>query len=78
MAETRSEETSGANNWTWFGTAGATLAAIICCVGPALLVSFGVGGVWLSRLEALQAWEPYFLVAGGVFLAAGLYGKLRE
>ena len=44
------------------GLIGGALAAIgasVCCLGPLVLVSIGVGSAWVSNLKALA---PYFWV----------------
>lgn len=43
---------------------GGTLAGIVgsvCCVGPLVLVSLGIGGAWISNLTALTAWSTVFI-----------------
>jgi len=47
----------------------AGIAGSVCCVGPLVLVSVGVGGAWVANLTALQAWSPVFVV-----LAAAAFG----
>ena len=39
----------------------AGIAGSVCCVGPLVLVSVGVGGAWVSNLVAMQAWSPVFI-----------------
>lgn len=49
--------------------AGGVLAAIgasLCCVVPLVLVTIGVGGVWVSSLTALEPLRPVFIVAAAV------------
>jgi len=51
---------------------GALLGGVLassCCILPLALVSFGIGGAWLSNLTALSPYQPVFLV-----LAAGSVG----
>lgn len=47
----------------------AGIAGSVCCVGPLVLVSIGVGGGWVANLTALQPWSPVFVV-----LAAAAFG----
>lgn len=49
----------------------AALVASACCTIPFLLVTFGVGGVWVSSFAAFEPLRPIFLVlaAGGVLFA---------
>lgn len=54
------------------GLIGGVLAAIgasVCCLGPLVLVSIGVGGAWVSNLKALA---PYFWVF--ILAALGFMG----
>ena len=57
-------------------TAGSLLGALAmtsCCILPLVLVSFGVGGVWIAQLTALYAFKWYtFTVAAG-FIAWGFW-----
>ena len=57
-------------------TAGSLLGALAmtsCCILPLVLVSFGVGGVWIAQLTALYAYKWYtFTVAAG-FIAWGFW-----
>jgi len=58
--------------------AGAVLAAIgasVCCVGPLLLLSLGIGGAWMSTLTSMETVRPFFLVLTLIFIALG-YRKL--
>ena len=53
------------------------LAAIIasaCCLGPLLLVSIGLGGAWVSNLQALEPYRPIFL---GVAVVAMFFAYKR-
>lgn len=62
------------------GTVGSVLGALAmtsCCILPLVLVSFGVGGVWIAQLTALYAYKWYtFTIAGG-FIAYGFYRVYR-
>ena len=46
---------------------GAAILASSCCFGPLLMVSVGLGGVWVSSLQVLGHFKPMFL---GVALLA--------
>lgn len=54
----------------WASTGGALVGALAmtsCCILPLVLVSFGVGGVWIAQLTALYAYKWYtFAVAAGL------------
>lgn len=58
--------------------AAAAVGASACCAGPLLLVMLGVGGAWGSRLVALEAYQPLFVLAALGFFGLAfrrLYGK---
>lgn len=57
---------------------GALLTAIgasICCVGPFLLLSLGIGGAWISMLTTIEPIRPFFIVLTLIFIGLG-YRKL--
>ena len=45
----------------------AGILASVCCIGPLVLVSLGLGGAWVSALKVL---EPYRWIFAGVALLA--------
>ena len=55
---------------------GSLLAAVLassCCIGPLLLVSLGVSGVWIGNLTALEPYQPAFMVVAAACLAFGFW-----
>jgi mercuric ion transport protein len=49
----------------------ATVAAIgasLCCVGPLVLLTLGVGGAWIGNLSALEPFRPIFIAVTLLFL----------
>ena len=46
---------------TLVGGALAAFAASLCCLGPLVLVTLGVGGAWISNLTALEPYRPIFI-----------------
>ena len=46
----------------------AALAASICCIGPILLWSLGIGGAWISSLVLFEPYRPIFIVLTLLFL----------
>jgi mercuric ion transport protein len=46
----------------------AAIGASVCCVGPLVLLTLGIGGVWIANLTALAPLRPWFMVATLVFL----------
>ena len=57
-----------------FAGAVAAIAASACCLGPLLLVSIGLGGAWISKLQVL---EPYRPLSIGIALIALLLAYRR-
>lgn len=53
------------------GLIGGVLAAIgasVCCLGPLVLVSIGVGGAWVSNLTLLTPYRWVFILAALGFM----------
>lgn len=50
---------------------GAGFASALCCVGPVLYVTVGIGAGLAGTFEPLR---PWFLGAAVLFLALGFYG----
>lgn len=50
----------------------ASIGASVCCVGPLLLLSLGVGGAWIGNLTALEPYRPVFIVLVLLFLGLAL------
>ena len=48
---------------TLMAGAGAAIGASLCCVGPLVLVTLGIGGAWVSNLSKLEPLRPFFMVA---------------
>ena len=46
----------------------AALLGSTCCLGPLVLVSIGLGGAWLGKLQVFEPWRPYMLGAAIVLL----------
>jgi mercuric ion transport protein len=40
----------------------AAVLASVCCVGPLVLVTLGLGGAWASNLTLLEPLRPMFLI----------------
>jgi mercuric ion transport protein len=60
---------------------GAVLAAIgasLCCVGPLVLVTIGVGGAWVSSLTALEPLRPVFVLLALGFFAWAYHRLYRR
>ncbi len=39
----------------------SAILASVCCLGPFLLVSLGLGGAWAANLKVFEAFRPYLL-----------------
>ena len=57
------------------GGALAAIGASLCCVGPLVLVSIGVGGAWVSLLTTFEPVRPIFMLATLALFGAA-YWKL--
>jgi mercuric ion transport protein len=51
----------------------AALAASICCIGPILLLSLGIGGAWISSLVLFEPYRPIFIVLTLLFLGLAFH-----
>lgn len=46
----------------------AAVGASLCCIGPLVLISIGIGGTWISYLTALEPYQPIFAAITVLFL----------
>ena len=46
----------------------AAIGASVCCVGPLVLLTLGIGGAWVSSLTALEPVRPFFMAATLLFV----------
>ena len=63
-------------NTTTTSVIGAGLAAIgasVCCVGPLVLLSLGIGGAWVSTLTAFTPYRWIFITITLGFLGWAFY-----
>ncbi len=51
----------------------AALGASVCCAGPFVLVTLGMGGAWLASLSALQDYYVLFVAAALAFFGFAFY-----
>lgn len=51
----------------------AAIGATACCFGPLLLVTLGLGGVWVSSLRALEPYQPVFALLTLAFIGFAFY-----
>lgn len=53
------------------GAVGSAVASALCCVGPIVYVTLGVGAGLASTFEPLR---PWFLAGAALFLGVGFHG----
>lgn len=53
------------------GAVGSAFAAALCCVGPLVYVTLGVGAGLAGTFDPLR---PWFLAGAALFLGLGFYG----
>ncbi|MGH8352138.1 MAG: mercuric transporter MerT family protein [Pseudomonas sp.] len=46
----------------------AAIGASVCCVGPLVLLTLGIGGTWVGSLTAMQPYRPIFIGLTLLFL----------
>ena len=46
----------------------AAIGASVCCVGPLVLLTLGIGGAWIAHLTALEPIRPWLIAATLLFL----------
>lgn len=51
-----------------FGGVLAAVGASVCCVGPLVLLTMGIGGAWIATLTAWEPMRPWLMVATLLFL----------
>lgn len=68
----KADSERGAWASTMGGLAGA-LAMTSCCILPLVLISFGVGGVWIAQLTALYAYKWYTFAFASAFIGYGFW-----
>jgi mercuric ion transport protein len=51
----------------------AAIIASLCCVGPLLFITFGVGGAWVAQLTKFEAVRPFFILVSIALLGSAFY-----
>lgn len=46
----------------------AAVGASVCCVGPLVLLTLGIGGAWVANLTALEPLRPWLIALTLLFL----------
>ncbi len=62
------ESTQATSNRSLAAAVIAAIGASICCIGPLVLLTLGIGGAWISNLTALEPYRPIFIGVVLVFL----------
>lgn len=62
-------------SWLGIGAVLAAIGASVCCVGPLLLLSLGIGGAWMSAFTSMASVRPFFLILTLIFIGLG-FSKL--
>ena len=44
------------------------IGASVCCVGPLVLLTLGIGGAWIANLTALEPLRPWLVAATLLFV----------
>ncbi len=55
----------------------AAIGASVCCVGPLILLTLGIGGAWVANLTALEPYRPFFIGLTLLFLGLAFYTLYR-
>jgi mercuric ion transport protein len=58
-------------SWLGIGTVLAAIGASLCCVGPLLLISLGIGGAWIGSLSSMETVRPFFMILTVLFIWLG-------
>ena len=51
----------------------AAIGASVCCVGPLVLLTLGIGGTWVGSLTAMEPYRPYFIGLTLLFLGLAFH-----
>lgn len=78
MKQTKGARDGVTPKWGLVGAVAAAVGASVCCLGPLLLLAFGVSGAWLGSLTAMQPYRPYWMAATAVFLGLAFFGVYRR
>lgn len=65
-------------SWGLFGAVISAIVASVCCVGPLMLLAFGISGAWIGSFTALEPHRPIFMIITLVFLGFAFYGIYRK
>lgn len=54
-----------------YAAVATAIGASVCCVGPLVLLTLGIGGTWISTLTAFEPYRPFFILLTLLFLFLG-------
>ncbi len=61
---------------TWLaylGAIGSSLASALCCIGPLIVFTFGLGGAWASTASIFAPYRNYLIVIVAASLGYAFY-----
>lgn len=70
--------TDGTPKWSLAGAVAAAVGATVCCTGPLLLFSLGIGGAWIGNLTAMEKYRPIWTATTLVFLGLAFVRVYRK
>ena len=60
------------------GAALAAIGASVCCAGPLVLLSLGIGGAWIGNLTVLEPYRPIFVALVVALMGFAWYRLYRS
>lgn len=68
MTDSLPEASPKSSTGTMIAAVLAAIGASLCCIGPLVLLAFGIGGTWMSNLTAMEPYRPIFIGITLVFI----------
>jgi len=68
MSDTLPESAAKSSVGTMIAAAIAAIGASLCCIGPLVLLTLGIGGSWMSNLTAMEPYRPIFIGITLIFI----------
>lgn len=56
-----------------FASVLAAIGASVCCIGPLVLLTLGIGGAWIANLTALEPVRPWLIGLTLLFLGLAFH-----
>ncbi len=78
MNSTEGEHGRETPKWGLVGAVAAAVGALVCCLGPLLLLALGVSGAWIGNLTAMEKYRPLWMAATLVFLGLAFFRVYRK